>query len=348
MPHDVTLKVAGQLYGGWKDISIARGIEQIAGTFDLSVTERWSGQNTPRPIKPGAACEVAIDGQAVITGYVDDVHLSYDAETHTVSVSGRDKTGDLVDCSAIHGGGQWAKRTLAQIAGDICKPFGISVIDNAAAATVFGSYTVQESETAFECIERAARMRAVLLMSDGLGNLIITRAGKSRLGTQLVKGENILKATGEFSWRDRFSRYTVKGQAQGSDAGWADTVAQQKGVVTDASINRYRPLIVIAEDQGYAATFKQRAEWERNVRAGRGATAVVTVQGWVHGGGLWQPNTLVRIEDDFLSLNEDLLISAVAFSLSDSGTTTDLTLTGPQVFDLLPENPKGVGYLNWQ
>ena len=95
---DIILEVDGQRYGGWKSIDISRGLEQCAGTFRLSVTDRWPQQNEPRGIKAGAACRVTIDGRAVITGYVDDVEVSWSATSHEYRVSGRDKTADLVDC----------------------------------------------------------------------------------------------------------------------------------------------------------------------------------------------------------------------------------------------------------
>ncbi|MFR9013994.1 MAG: phage baseplate assembly protein, partial [Desulfovibrio piger] len=79
---DIILEVDGRRYGGWKSIDISRGLEQCAGTFRLSVTDRWPQQNEPRGIKAGAACRVTIDGRAVITGYVDDVEVSWSATSH--------------------------------------------------------------------------------------------------------------------------------------------------------------------------------------------------------------------------------------------------------------------------
>ena len=38
----------------------------------------------------------------------------------------------------------------------------------------------------FEAIERAARMRGLLLMSDGKGVLVLTRAGVARISTPLA------------------------------------------------------------------------------------------------------------------------------------------------------------------
>lgn len=334
------LKVGGALYGGWKKISIRRGMEQISGAFDLSVTERWPDQRAPRLIKPGDACQVLVDGAPVITGHVDDVDPAFDKESHGVTISGRDRTGDLVDCAAIWKTGQWSGRTLAQICADLAAPFGIEVVDTVKAATPFPTFAIEEGESAFETTERAARMRGVLLLSDGEGRLVIARAGTGRAGSALVQGVNILAGEGKFSQRERFSRYIVKGQSQGNDQRFGAAVAQQKGEAVDEAITRYRPLIVMAEDQGDGVSLRERAAWERNVRMGRGSRATITVQGWAHAGGLWQPNQLVRVTSALLDVDEDLVVAEVALTLDDRGTLAALSVCRADAFDVLAQKAR--------
>jgi prophage tail gpP-like protein len=333
----VELKINGQKFGGWQSVRIERGIEQIAGTFDLTVTDRWNtaqGQQAMQ-IKPGQACELLVDGATVITGYTDTVKRNYDKAAHSISISGRDRTADLVDCSAIYKSGQWSNKKLEQIAADLCKPFGIGVITATDTGNKFDVFSIQEGESVFELLERAARMRAVLLMSDGLGNLVITRNGTVKAPAELTEGENILTAEGEFSWKDRFSEYIIKGQAKGDDENFGETVAQPSGSIKDVAITRYRPLVVTAEDQGSNATLKQRADWERNVRAGRGTRATITVWGWDVDGKLWTPNTLTRLKSPLLSADLELLIVSVGYALDDSGTLTTLQLAKASAFDTI-------------
>ena len=37
----LNLLVGGRIYSGWTEVAVKLGIEQIAGTFDISLTERW-------------------------------------------------------------------------------------------------------------------------------------------------------------------------------------------------------------------------------------------------------------------------------------------------------------------
>lgn len=333
----VEIKVGGAIYGGWKSCRIERGIEQIAGVFELGVTERWPGQDTPRPIKRGEACQVLIGDDPVVTGFVDDVTPEFSKESHDISIAGRDATGDLVDCSAMHKSGQWVNATLDKIARDLCAPFKtIKVLVETEIGAAFPTYSINEGETAFECIERACRMRAVLPVSDGLGNLVLTRAKSGTAVAALVEGKNILHGRGEFSFKERFSQYILKGQDRGNDETTAETWTHVKAESTDSGITRYRPLIVLAEEHGVNATYRERAEWERNVRRGRSARATITVQGWRNvSGALWQPNTLVRLTSPTLGADTDLLIVSLAYVLDDGGSRTELHLAGREAFDLL-------------
>lgn len=342
--HEVRLKVDGMLYGGWTSITITRSMEQVAGSFELAVSERWAGQDVVRPIRPGMTCSVLVDGAPVITGHVDDVSVDYDARSHTVTVSGRDATGDMVDCSAPSI--QFSGRTLPGVARELCAPYGIGVKVEASCAAEFQRLKNNEGDSVYETLEAAARVRAVLLLSDGLGNLVLSRVSSSRVPTPLVLGSNILSCSARFSGRDRYSIYTVKGQSSGSDDWYGESAAQPAGQARDKGVGRHRPLTVLAEEQIDPAAAAERAQWERNVRYGRGRTMTITVRGWSHAGGLWTPNRLVTVRDAFIGVDQTLLISGVTLSLSDQGELAELTVCPPEAFALLalpePDEDEGL------
>lgn len=340
----VQLKVGGLLFGGWKSLRAEVGIEQCSGAFDLSVSDRWSGQAQPWPIKPGDACALQLNGQTIISGYTDTVKPSFDKQSHGIRVSGRDKTMDLIDCAAIFKTGQWKRAKLDRIARDIAEPFHITVVvaHGVDLGAAFDSFNIEEGERAFEAIDRAARMRAVLVMTDGAGRLVLTTASKDKTGRALVQGVNVLHAELDLSWKERFSEITVKGQGKGTAAAYGDKVAHGKASIKDDAITRYRPLVVIAEQHGTSPTFTARAEWERNVRRGRGTRAVVKVPGWTYpaigmpdGTAVWQPNMLVEVDLPYLGLQQDLLIAKCIYTLDDAGSVTELHLADPSAFQLL-------------
>lgn len=327
------LKVGGQIYGGWEDIRIQRGLEQISGQFSLQLSERWQAQATPRPVRCGQACVVTIGGQPVVTGWIDNVRPDYDDTNHTLAVAGRDKTGDLIDCSAIHKSGQWKSSSLKRIALDLLKPYGIDVVvgpyAERTANAVLPSFKLDEGESVFDCLERAARLAGVMMWTDGRGRLVIDLPGKAMAHTSLMEGVNILRFSGEMSWAERFSHITVKGQARGQH--------NSKGTASDTVVSRYRPLIVLAEDQAHGPNAQQRAAWEATVRAGRGNRATVRVRGWHQDNGvLWAPGLRVTVYSPTVRLDGEMLIVSCSYlKNAQDGTVCDLEITDPRAYDRL-------------
>ena len=332
----VDLLASGRSHAGWQAVQVRLGMDQCAGMFSLQVSERWHGQDADRPIAAGERCELQIDGETVITGWVDEARQTIDASSHTVELTGRDATGDLVDCSAVRKAGQWRGLRIEQIAAELAAPFGVAVRADVDTGRPLASFALQEGETVFEAIERAARIRALLLVSDGRGGLLITRAGSARVATPLVLGDNILQARVGMDLRDRYSSYVLKGQAPGSDLFNGTSASQVKALASDPGVRRHRPLIITNDAPDMAATLQQRALWEANVRAARSYDIELTVQGWRHAGGLWRPNAVVPVVATALRLDADLLITHVMFSLDERGSTTTLRLTREDAYTVLP------------
>jgi len=335
MQPEIRLSSNSKAFYGWKSLKVARGIETVASTFELGITEDVSKKLKQAKIRRGDKARLWIDNDTVVTGFVNARRPTYDANTFNITVSGRDKTGDLVDCSAVYKGGQFLDQNFGQIAKALCEPFDIKVHIYANVGEKFKKFKLQEGETVFEALERGARHRGLLLMSDSLDGLVITTAGKDRIATPLVLGENILSASGEFGEVDRFSRYTVKSQTTGDDWKTTEQIASPVGVVLDKNIRRHRPLIILAEESSDAKACKDRATWERNVRAARGSRITYTVAGWKHAGGLWLPNHMVPVKDALMGVDRELLITQVVYILENKKYTTEITVTDRSAYDIL-------------
>lgn len=325
------LLVDGTRHGGWTRAEVSLGIEQMSAAFSLEYTQRGPVELAARPIMPGQRCELALLGHRVITGWIDEDSADLQKTSSSYSVTGRSLTADLIDCSAIHRSGQWAGRTLAQIAADLVKPFGIPLRLRTSVGAPFASFALQEGETVFEALDRAARLRGLLLAAEGDGALAILRAGSGQAPAELREGANIESVQVNRTMHDRFSRIVVKGQSRGDDLDNGAAVAGPSAVALDPGVKRYRPLIVLAEEQSVALS--ARASWEQRVRIARGLSATVTVSGFEAAPGtLWAINTHVRCVAPSVGLDSDLLIAALQYRLDDAGSSTVLTLVPPDVF----------------
>jgi prophage tail gpP-like protein len=341
-----TLLVDGKEYGGWTRLEVQRGIEQIAGGFVLQLTQRYPGVDAPMQLREGLSCVVKLGDDVVITGYIDDYETDDTATSSSVRLQGRDRTGDLVDCSAIYKTGQWRGVKLEQIVADIAKPFGIAVVVAPGTDTgeVFKRYALEEGEKAFDAIDRACRLRAVLVTSTPDGNLLITSASSAASGVALIEGVNMTKFNSKHSWKERHSEVLLKGQVPGDDQENGAAAAHLKAATTDAEINRYRPLVVVAEHGTSTKSMADRAAWEVKVRMGRGKRGGCTVVGWRTGkdgqeGPLWQPNTLVQVTSSRMNIDRELLIVGVTYQLTEQGCMCDLTFARPEAFALI----EGIG-----
>jgi prophage tail gpP-like protein len=344
---EVTLTVDGQVHRGWQEVSVTLSVERLSGQFDLTLTDAWSegGKIIRRSIRPGSACALALAGTTVVTGYVDKVAPSYDATSHRLSVSGRDRTGDLVDCSSDRQ--EFLKLDAGQIAALLCQPFGIPVTSRGDMGKPFGRYAVNIGDTFGRAIEEICRQRGLWAYADGQGGLVLTdRVGGIGPGIVLVKGSNILAGGAELDWTDRFSHYIVKGSQEGADGMPADELAKWVGQASDNAVTRHRPRVTLHELSSEGPGVQPRADHEARVKAGRSARYRYEVQGWTGQSGILRPGQSAHMGaygDGWTGAasSQTYVISEVTLTRGAGGTTADLTLMHPAAFDKLAEPTAG-------
>lgn len=338
---DVQLLINGDSYSGWTGVHVRRSIDYLADMFDLTLTDTAAG--AARSIRIGSPCQILIDGEKLITGHVDCVRPSYNARTRAITVSGRSKTADLVDCSLAARALDSVQRrdqTLLQLATWIAGRFGIKVRSTVDNLNRIAIATYQEEETPFEFLEALSRKEGARLMTDPEGNLVITRSLGERIGTALVLGENVLSADADFKDRDRYSHYYVSGQRGSTEDDEAGAYAHITGLAEDRGV-RYRPTAMCGTFGGLFEA-QRYAEWMRNVHFGRSRQATYTVAGWRHADGIWSPNTSVLVRDPWTGFEgpdgkgEWLMIGTVELILDEHGQRTQLTVMPSEAYDLVP------------
>ncbi|WP_086733831.1 phage baseplate assembly protein [Erythrobacter colymbi] len=337
--HMVKLEVDGMAYSGWTTIEIERGIDQMTGTFALRLAAKERTGAEDWPILEGAACRVVLAGEPLITGYIDSFTPFVGPEERGIDVRGRDRTADLVDCSAINRPGSWRNRKLEEIAAELIKPFGITLAISGSTGAPFSRFALQQGETVFAAIERMCRYRGLVAWSAGDGILRIGNPDSGQSIGRLVEGDNVITARRTSTVSDRFSDYVVKGQATGSDERNGAAVAQVQGEAFDPAITRYRPLLIIGEEQSDRASLKKRAEWEAAVRSGRSQQVEITVPGWLDAQGRPFAHGM-RAECDVPSarISGSLLIERLTFTRdAEGGTVTRFDLVPPEAWTQLAE-----------
>lgn len=349
---ELALRIDDRDFTGWTAVQVQRDLDSIADSFDLQLVAE-SASALAR-ITEDSACQILLDGETVLSGYVDEVRRGYDASSRTLSVTGRSRAGDLVDSSAVHR--PWSKTPILQIARDICEPFGIDVDSLLFEELPTEPYfKIEEGETAFAVLDRLARSHGTRLVSWPDGSLRFTRTGTLRYPDVIIQaGVNV--ETGEVVEKsnERFSRYIFRAQLAASDGSFG-AAASPKYEVTDDGVSRHRPLVVDVDGQRGVKALEEAAAWERNTRAGRARVLSYAVvdpidprASWLHKHGIWEPNTIVTVRDGELDIEGEFLVTSVTLSRDESGTRTQLHLTHPEAYDIKkPPKKKGRKGFSW-
>lgn len=331
-----TFYVNNRVYEGFKNISLARNLLSLTGSFDITLVDKWQVDNDDFAIKPGDRIHCHLGNNPLYEGYIDRFQVALTGSSRNITISGRDKTGDLVDCS-VTGSVEYNGLTLFAIAEKLCSPFGIKVLANVDTGKPFNKFTIRQGETVFEALERAAKERELLLMSTTHGNLLIDKKGSRRASGELIEGVNILAAAVEFDNSERFSQYEVKGQQSGVLGNITDAT-ESSGIATDAGMTRFRPTVIISENAVDKDAAQKRAQWEATFRAAKAAKVSITVQGWRQkDGSLWATNQIVHADCRSIGIKSDWLVSAVKFDQSQNGRRTELELIREDAFEFKKE-----------
>lgn len=194
----VVLKVDGVPYKNFISVTVNRSMDAMSGSFDFVAT---IDSFKKFPIKLQDEVVVEINGTTVITGFIEVVEPSYTTDTHQIRLSGRDKTGDVIDSSVIESV-SFKERQLRNVifkllennkipvknirsiqAGTKANEGVIGIID-LAEPEKFNENAIQGAvvgENLFEVIDKYCMKRQVLASTDGFGNIVLTRASKKIL-----------------------------------------------------------------------------------------------------------------------------------------------------------------------
>lgn len=332
---------SGREVSGWQQISITLRCDGFPPQFSLSASASAPDANVRTPAVAGDLCWVSIGDDRVITGYLDEVTETADANSHSLTLSGRGKTQDLVDCSAEWESGQQLNGTALSIAERLAEPYLIAVelAQGASAGPQVPQWALDYGETGAAIVQRVAQNAGLLAYEDAAGRLLLADLGTEYAGGGAWYGEggNVESYRIALSAHERFSQVVCASQAAASlnEIPGSDFFHTE----ADPNVRRHRQLdIVIAQVAEPAQEFtKRRARWEVTRRLGRSTAVEVTVDSWRDASGkLWAPNTLVPVNLPNPQVPSPLVLASVTFRHDASGTRADLSLVPREALALEP------------
>ncbi len=317
--------------------ALSASAEEAVRQADFQIA--WNGPGIP--CSPDDAAVITVSGELWGTGYIRDVEGDHDDRSRAYRVSFVSKTCDATEASIDHPTMLAREVDLAGVA-KAFDTLGIGV-EGAPPTEKKRVHKVVPGESLFDTIESEARSQGILIYDTPQGKLRLADRPEGRHASGLVRGVNIKSAAGHLSGARAFSEIVVKGQS--SEGVGASALRPE--VTVRGTARRKRPLVLVEEGESTSARLKKRADWEARRAAGDGVSASVTVPGWRDADGrLWTRNFLVAVIDDWLGIEQDMVIASVELRQDgDDGTAAVLTLKDPR--SLGGDNPRGASSAAW-
>lgn len=334
--NEATLKAGGTSFvGAWEQVHIRKSMINLAGGFGFDTTDFFSKSKL---IRMGDPVVVDIDGQPVNTGYIDWMPVAYDADGHFVHIKGRDKTADLVDSSYIGTVNEWKNQSVKNIIINMCAPYGIDVVVDTtveeAANFLIETFKANDAESAYDQIKDLCIDNGILPLSYGDGFLTLTKVTTKRKATDNLEfGINVSNGRLLQDDRERYSEYNVKGLGISNDNKSQSDYIEPFGRATDSVIKRFKPLTIFQDRSTDSGRCEKRAKWEAALRAGFSRGIVYEVNEWIQKSGkIWDINMLVKVKDDFLGVNTEMVIAEVDYVLDEDSLRTMLLVVDKDTF----------------
>ena len=364
----VTLTANGRVFDTWTALRLPRDLADLASGatlefYDVARAGRAFGAQSYAvqswlALEAGQTAVLALDGEDVLRGRIMGVKLRASPDEIGATLTILDSTADLVDCAAAVPGQphEYRNLTLTQFAQKILAPYGRNVRADVDVGAVFPRLSIEHGERALVAIEKYARQRSVLVTSDGLGALIITRGGHSPAPAPLRLGEGVVEMEWSDDWSGRHSETYVVGQGAPAarparlNTEYRDApqpvaplaveraAITRSGKATDPEITCYRPVVYMAKTHTVGATLQEQAEWRQRVARGKGQQHQVTTPDWRAGpaSDLWRPNQRALVDDLYSGVLEERLIGALTYEYGPDGALTKLEVVRPGAYDLDP------------
>lgn len=330
-PEIVTVKVGGNLFSAFTRVDVTQAIDEAALSFTVVAAAESGAEATAWLLAPGKSIEIRFNDSVACVGFIDRFQPHVEGhDGREIRVSGRSKAQDFVDCAALHDTGNFANQTLLQIAQKLDQ-FGVGITTDQELEQL-DTFQLTPGETAFRAIEKKLRSQGLTFAGQRDGSLKITKASATRHAGGLFDGINCAGLSGDLNWAHRHSKAIVRGQQA---SGHGDGALQVEAESEDTAIGRFRPVLVIADDDIDEAEAQKRADTRLAREAGESLKASIRVQGFRDDAGtLWTPGFLVWTESAFLGITQVMLIEKVTFSQDrNAGSTAVLDLIDPRAFE---------------
>lgn len=323
---ELSLRISGRVFRFWTSVSLFRAMDSVstAEVFAPFEPDEQAFRNAFRPFT-FQDVTVGVGGVPLFTGTMLSPRPSSAVNKRDVRAPCYSTPGVLMDCTppASSYPLEWDLATLQTVAGDLCRPFGVSVSFPNGPGPVFERVSTSPGERVMQLLRRLASQRNLVITSNAAGDLVFYRPlTTGEPVVTLTEGTSpVVEVSATFNDQRYYTHITGIAPTIVGLAGPQATVKNQS--LTDA----VRPFTYEAEDMEVGDL--REAVRSKAGRMFAGAISyTVDLDTWRDpAGDLWQPGTFVRLDAPGVMVYESTLMQIRDVHLEKTSTRETAALT---------------------
>lgn len=336
MSDKIELKINGYIFSKWISYRFGADFYQAARSFDITIVKTETF--IPRA---GMKVEVFINDTVEMIGVIDRVQRGYSSAGKTISISGRDLAGILVD-SYTKTFKTIQNKSAIKIAEMLIKevPLITSIeYDELANKRDAAKPTIQTEpgQRIFDVLREVCASRGLVFYTNSRGALVLRKpTGKGRVLFAIVNksgstNKSIVSGSFVEDISNRYSEYTVLTQEQSRDESDPVQINSQATVSDDKFpdfIKGFKKAFIMSVNDD-TTSVKKLANREMEKQRMMSSYVIFTLKGHSQNNSNYAVDELVKVSDDELAVDDTLLIYGRDFYGSSAGQFTDLRIGVP-------------------
>jgi prophage tail gpP-like protein len=331
MPEEVaSLEISGIIFKNWESLTIQRTLADMVDAFSFSSPFDPTHVEMVKSVRPFGyqPARIAIDGEVILTGRLEQVVATISAGSQTVNLQGRSPAGSMLDCS-FDPPYQYDGQKWIAIAKKLAKPFSI-VVDSTIDTGPIQTAVASSGDSPADFLASLAKSEGLLTVSSPSGAIRLRRIVRTHPVASIVEGVGSFVSSSLVA--DATKRFS-KTHAVHSMSDWKPVEVDSQ----DASVSVYRPRIITVKTVGsnIYGSVEKAANWARSQSIAESCPVDVVVTGWrTDSGHVWEPGDFVTLlaPGSFILREAEFIIEGVSLELTSGGMTTSLHLVLPEAY----------------
>lgn len=372
------IRINGTVYSGFTTATATKTMQSLCGSFEFSTSGGDELTLITKDINLFDTAEIYADGVKVMTGYVEVLNISYSADSYSVTLSGRERTCDVVDTRITTSFVNTQTRNYLDLITQAFKVVGfstpstnvINIINNSTTSSdAFNSTDMQiagDGQSLYDFLNLYAQKQFIVLITNEDGDIELTNSGNEISGYDIInfKGvdvkNNIYKASVTYNVSQLFNTYQYRCNPNFIDVFDQQTSSAEQSTIVytsqaDDSVRVGRQYIDIDSEIYTLSKLKDRVAWKMQTNQANARQYKVTLNGhtfmqtleptninsFLDTESLVKPlkiNQLINVTDDICGINEVMLIDELIYKMDESGNTLDITLVNRNAYTLQAED----------